>query len=67
MASRSWGSEVNQKGLKGCAAEPERKKRGDLSWERDTENWARSANYKLYKDLGSLESSTYVTTYTFWG
>lgn len=36
MASVSWGSTVNQKGLKGCAAEPKggehRGERGDLSW-----------------------------------
>lgn len=31
MASVSWGSAVNQKGLKGCAAEPGRDRRGELS------------------------------------
>lgn len=30
MASVSWGSAVNQKGLKGCAAEPATDRRGDL-------------------------------------
>lgn len=29
MASVSWGSTVNQKGLKGCAAEPEGGNRGE--------------------------------------
>lgn len=35
-ASVSWGSAVNQNGLKGCAAEPEGRERGEISRMLDT-------------------------------